>query len=162
MHFICLLIWIVFASGGVGQETHTIRVDGSTLKFDPDTLYAAVGSSIIWEFHPKNHSVVQADVKTPCAPLAMTPKYSGFVPVSDSNHPISMKMTLQSSLPLWYYCGKDDHCANGMVGVINPLVPSILVHFDADDRLQSSELAVLDRGGVAKKQHWSQNFPATR
>jgi plastocyanin len=71
MHPICLLIhWVFFASGVVGEETHVIKVNsggGSKLRFDPDTVIAAVGSTIIWEFYPMNHSVVQADVKTPCA-----------------------------------------------------------------------------------------------
>jgi plastocyanin len=122
MHLSCLLIsWLVFGNGVVSQtKTHIIKVNpggGTTLRFDPETLIASVGSTIIWTFYPMNHSVVRADVKTPCKHLALNPKYSGFVPVSDTEHPIDMSMKLESSLPFWYYCGKDDHCGRGMVGV---------------------------------------------
>jgi len=99
MHLSCLLIsWLVFGNGVVSQtKTHIIKVNpggGTTLRFDPETLIASVGSTIIWTFYPMNHSVVRADVKTPCKHLALNPKYSGFVPVSDTEHPIDMSMKL--------------------------------------------------------------------
>lgn len=36
----------------------------------PTSVYANVGDVIVFEFYPRNHSVVQADFLAPCVPSA--------------------------------------------------------------------------------------------
>ncbi|KAK7924051.1 plastocyanin-like domain-containing protein [Apiospora marii] len=40
------------------------------LRFEPESVIAAVGDIVEFRFHPKNHSVAQSSFAEPCAPLA--------------------------------------------------------------------------------------------
>lgn len=40
------------------------------LRFEPESVAAAVGDIVEFRFHPKNHSVAQSSFAQPCAPLA--------------------------------------------------------------------------------------------
>ncbi|KAK6842336.1 plastocyanin-like domain-containing protein [Apiospora arundinis] len=41
------------------------------LRFEPESVLAAVGDIVEFQFHPKNHSVAQSSFAEPCAPLAV-------------------------------------------------------------------------------------------
>lgn len=43
----------------------------------PHNITAAVGDVIVFEFYPRNHSVVKADFMAPCVPAAGEIFYSG-------------------------------------------------------------------------------------
>ncbi|KAK7970365.1 hypothetical protein PG996_001206 [Apiospora saccharicola] len=51
--------------------THTVVAGANgQLRFDPESVIAAVGDIVEFQFHPKNHSVAQSSFAEPCAPLA--------------------------------------------------------------------------------------------
>lgn len=121
MHFSA----IVASSALLGlalAEDHTVRVGGANgeLTFDPNSLTAAEGDTVTFNFWPKNHSVAQAAFATPCQP-ADNGFWSGFYPTTNGLAEDSFQITIiNASRPLWYYCTQGQHCQNGMVGVINP------------------------------------------
>lgn len=53
---------------GAGKPTYTVAVGQNGLTFTPDTVHAKVGEDVVFQFFPKNHSVVQADFNDPCNP----------------------------------------------------------------------------------------------
>lgn len=58
----------------------TIAVgQGGNLKFSPESLVVAMGSSVVFEFYPGHHSVVQGSFDKPCSPSSGLAFYSGFV-----------------------------------------------------------------------------------
>jgi len=57
------------ASATSGIATVTVG-QGGNLAFSPNSLTAAVGSVVEFQFYPKTHSVAQAAFATPCEPLA--------------------------------------------------------------------------------------------
>ena len=58
---------------------HTIKVGprGNPHQYVPNTVNASVGDLIVFEFYPRNHSVVQAKYLEPCVPAAKDIFYSG-------------------------------------------------------------------------------------
>ena len=86
-----LLAWLVLAASalGLGQTatststgaatTHTVKVGPPTnpYQFDPSSVNASVGDTILFQFYPRNHSVVKADFQVPCVPAAEGYFYSG-------------------------------------------------------------------------------------
>jgi len=108
------------ATSGASSSTPTITVGQNGLTFNPSSVVVAPGHSVVFQFYPGNHSVVQGSFDTPCQPLSGTGFYSGFV--DSSSGPASQVFTVpvNSSDPFWFYCGQTSHCQSGMVGVINP------------------------------------------
>ncbi|KAK7940944.1 uncharacterized protein PG986_013331 [Apiospora aurea] len=52
--------------------THKVRAGANgQLRFEPESVVAAVGDIVEFQFHPKNHSVAQSSFAEPCAPLAI-------------------------------------------------------------------------------------------
>ncbi|RDB18971.1 hypothetical protein Hypma_014380 [Hypsizygus marmoreus] len=102
-----------------------VGVDGQ-LAYGPANITAAIGDTVTFEFHPKNHTVTQSSFLNPCQPLAETSTTgavgfkSGFKPVSadDTNFP-QFQITINDTAPIWGYCGQTGHCAAGMVFAIN-------------------------------------------
>ncbi|KAK0470424.1 Cupredoxin [Desarmillaria tabescens] len=62
-----------------------VGVDGK-LAYGPPNITAAIGDTVTFEFHPKNHTVTQSNFANPCVPLkTSTGKvgfFSGFMPVA--------------------------------------------------------------------------------
>jgi plastocyanin len=107
-------------------DNHKVKVGNDGLNFDPNTVKAAVGDTIEFQFYPMNHSVAQANYDRPCEPMSggsdSKPIFSGFFPV-DSSKTESDKMfsmMVNSSDPIWLYCSQAAHCKMGQVMVINP------------------------------------------
>jgi len=100
----------------------------SGLTFSPNSLTAAEGDWLIFEFMPANHSVVSGPFTTPCQPAASGGFYAGFnfatsSGLSSSEFAVQVK---NASVPIWFYCPQAKHCAAGMVGVVNPTVTKTL------------------------------------
>jgi plastocyanin len=118
--FTCLFPLLSFAA------EHKVKVGSGGLAFDPDTVKAETGDTIIFEFYPKNHSVAQAAWDKPCVPLPgegdMRPIYSGFFPVAEdkSESDKVFSMMVNNTDPIWLYCSQQGHCKSGQVMVINP------------------------------------------
>ncbi|KAL6706050.1 hypothetical protein ACN47E_006152 [Coniothyrium glycines] len=119
-------------SGVAGQvNTHIIQVGGpnGSLAFYPNNVKAAAGDLVQFQFHPKNHSVVQSTFDNPCVPIQniMANKtdafFSGFMPTNASFTATSQVLTytirVKDTKPVWFYCSQGKHCQAGMVGAIN-------------------------------------------
>jgi plastocyanin len=110
----------------VKAEDHKIVVGGSAgLVFTPESITAAVGDTVTFEFQTKNHTVTQSAFATPCNLLTNTTTNavgfnSGFVPVA-ANATAFPAWTLEVTVatPIWFFCAQANHCASGMVGAIN-------------------------------------------
>ncbi|KNG44003.1 extracellular serine-rich protein [Stemphylium lycopersici] len=112
-------------------KMHTVQVGGpnGSLAFYPDNVVAAPGDMIQFQFHPKNHSVVQSTFDNPCVPITeMMPNktdafFSGFMPTNASFAATSQVLTytirVTDDKPMWFYCSQGKHCQAGMVGAIN-------------------------------------------
>lgn len=119
------------ASAGGMVATHVIQVGGAngSLTFSPENIKAAVGDLVQFQFHPKNHSVVQSTFDQPCTPIQnvmpnmTTAFFSGFMPTNASVGATSQVLTytirVMDTKPVWFYCSQAKHCQGGMVGAIN-------------------------------------------
>lgn len=102
-----------------------VGVDGQ-LAYSPANISAAIGDTVTFEFHPKNHTVTQSSFLNPCKALAETSTTgqvgfkSGFRPVSaDATEFPTFQITINDTAPIWGYCGQTNHCGAGMVFAIN-------------------------------------------
>jgi plastocyanin len=103
----------------------TVGLNG-TLTFSPDTVTAAVGDMVQFQFVAGNHTATQSTFANPCQPIAahsnVTGFHSGFQPAAASK---AMGMTstytvaINNTTPIWVYCAQAKHCESGMVMVIN-------------------------------------------
>lgn len=118
------------AAGGM-VATHVIQVGGpnGSITFSPENIQANVGDLVQFQFHPKNHSVVQSTFDQPCVPIqnvvanASNAFFSGFMPTNASAAATSNILTytirVMDAKPVWFYCSQAKHCQGGMVGAIN-------------------------------------------
>ncbi|GIK06142.1 hypothetical protein Aspvir_001785 [Aspergillus viridinutans] len=100
------------------HSTHTVKVGPkeNPHQYSPHNLSAAVGDVIVFEFYPRNHSVVKADFMAPCVPAAGEIFYSGQYNTFNEGSDGQLE-----GEPTFFYCTAVDSClVNGMVGVINP------------------------------------------
>jgi len=112
-------------SGSVSVQVVQVSDNNGDLRFFPDDIKAAAGSMVQFQFHPKNHSVVQAAFSNPCTPInevnsSIVGFKSGYMPVAagSTNMPVFTLM-VNDTKPIWFYCSQKPHCQKGMVGVIN-------------------------------------------
>ncbi|KAM0283104.1 hypothetical protein ACHAQH_002707 [Verticillium albo-atrum] len=104
----------------VVAKTIEINVASIPLTFLPDQVAADVGDVLEFHFYPQNHSVVAGDYDSPCTPLDHGGFFSGFVPVASGESEAVFKVTVNHTNPMFFYCSQGQHCATGMVGVVNP------------------------------------------
>ena len=108
------------SASAVSGKIHKVTVGkDSSLLFSPDSVTAAVGDFIEWHFYMGTHSVVQGVFSTPCAPSTGAFVSGGFRTTTEENANV-FRVQVNSTDPIWYYCGVPGHCQGGMVGVINP------------------------------------------
>lgn len=110
------------AAGAAAAVTHTVVVGGSAgLVYVPDTIKAAIGDMVVFQFMSANHTVTESAFAKPCEKLAGGMD-SGFM--ANPNNTIvpapAMAMQVAVSTPLWFYCRQAKHCGKGMVFSINP------------------------------------------
>ncbi|KAL4821007.1 hypothetical protein BDW67DRAFT_76038 [Aspergillus spinulosporus] len=117
------------ATSSSGKATYTIQVGPKEdpHSYVPQSLNASVGDLIVFEFYPRNHSVVQADWKAPCMPADGNYFFSGIKnDFNEVNGQVVGRLptwnwTVDREEPTFFYCTGADSCiGNGMVGVINP------------------------------------------
>ena len=96
---------------------------GGKLRFDPETIDAAVGDTVTYHFFSKNHSVTASDFHDPCHPKQGGGFFSAFVPTDSDSTPsaTTFTITINDTKPVWAYCSQfnNHHCRNGMVHSIN-------------------------------------------
>lgn len=109
-------------------QDHPVIVGfNGTLTYNPSSINASLGDTVTFQFHAKNHSVVQSSFSAPCQPLQDTtgkPGFnSGFMPVAqDATNFPTFQITVNDTAPIWVYCGQTspvDHCGSGMVFAVN-------------------------------------------
>ncbi|RNJ55853.1 hypothetical protein D7B24_007945 [Verticillium nonalfalfae] len=106
---------------GVAAKTIEINVASIPLSFLPDQIAADVGDVLEFHFYPQNHSVVAGEYGAPCSPLDDGGFFSGFVPEE------VFTVLVNDTEPIFFYCSQGQHCAMGMVGVVNPTINQTLL-----------------------------------
>jgi plastocyanin len=133
--------------------THTVVVGGTAgLVYTPDTIAAAVGDMVIFEFQSNNHTATQSAFTTPCEKLAGGVD-SGFMPnINNTVNPApQMAMQVTVATPIWFYCRQSGHCGKGMTFSINPTMNKTQADFQqmAIQQNGTGSTAVI-AGGAAK------------
>lgn len=121
------------SAGTAAAATHTVVVGGSAgLVYTPDTIEAAVGDYVEFQFGEQNHTVTQSAFTTPCEALSGGFD-SGFMPnINGTVNPSpAMAFQVTVSTPLWFYCRQKGHCGKGMVFSINPTANKTQADFQA-------------------------------
>lgn len=134
-----LLIFAAVAVLAVSAADHIITVGKAAHRFDPEELMAAVGDTIIFEFYPKNHSVVRGSWEQPCIPYEkLEPQvrgfFSGFRPVRTiESDPPKFSVLVNDTDPIFFYCSALDSCnVWGMAGVVNPRNDTPIAEYQAE------------------------------
>ncbi|OCL09937.1 Cupredoxin [Glonium stellatum] len=134
------------ATASANPNIHTVSVGQDGFVFTPNTTVASVGQQVEFQFFPPNHTVTQSSFENPCQPLSSTSFFSGFMVTQDSPGPQTFTVNITDTNPIWFYCAQNipgDHCAIGMVGVINPPTsgPNTLEAFAAAAKKTNSSIA---------------------
>lgn len=117
------------ATPGWNQKTFIVQVGNKnvnqssvqSLVYVPNTLTAAVGDIVEFQFNPANHSVSESAFDNPCVPISAMAISSGFVPVvANSTEIKTFSITVKTTEPMFLYCAQGPHCQLGMSMVINP------------------------------------------
>lgn len=104
-----------------GTTVHVVQVGNAngSLSYSPNSVVAAVGDMVQFQFAPKNHTITQSTFDKPCQPIEHG-IFSGFMPVAaTSDTTPTFTIQINSTTPLWIYCSQGKHCEAGMVMVIN-------------------------------------------
>jgi len=112
-----------------GAMTHTVVVGGvkpvetgmaPVLGYNPESIKAAVGDMVVFEFMQKNHTATQSTFAEPCKKMEGGMD-SGFMPNPEGKAGVTWNMTVETTEPLWFYCKQQNgiHCGKGMVFSIN-------------------------------------------
>ncbi|KAG4443197.1 hypothetical protein IFR05_001339 [Cadophora sp. M221] len=106
-------------------KTHVVVVgslkDPNAVTFTPNTITAAKGDTVQYQFVSANHTATQAaGPQSACKP-ARNAVNSGFMPVQQGASRVkTFTMVVQDDTqPMYMYCAAADHCQQGMVMTIN-------------------------------------------
>ncbi|KAF2855644.1 hypothetical protein T440DRAFT_159441 [Plenodomus tracheiphilus IPT5] len=99
-----------------------IIVGGPQDTFVPNSITAAVGDILQFQFSNGNHTVTQSTLDAACAPIADgTGVHSGHIPFADGQTEVgTFNMPVLSAESMFLYCATGPHCQNGQVMVVNP------------------------------------------
>lgn len=110
------------------NRVHPVVVGGPQDTFVPNTVNAAPGDVIQFQFSSGNHTVTQSSPELACQPLqASVPGavHSGHIPFEAGQATVgTFEMTVQSTATMFLYCATGPHCLEGQVMVVNPYEPS--------------------------------------
>ncbi|KAH6662651.1 hypothetical protein F5X68DRAFT_106258, partial [Plectosphaerella plurivora] len=111
-----------------------VVVGGPQDTFVPNSVNAAVGDVIQFQFSNGNHTVTQSTETTPCQPLQQTNAnaiHSGHIPFQDGQATVgTFNMPVTNTDPLFLYCATGPHCQEGQVMIVNPISPEQVVKFN--------------------------------
>ncbi|EXJ62222.1 hypothetical protein A1O7_02655 [Cladophialophora yegresii CBS 114405] len=109
--------------GALASSGHaaTFDVDAGEhgFSFEPDTITAAVGDTVNVHFYPGGHTATQSTFDDPCFPMSGGIN-SGVVNSNSGQASMMFSFRVNSTDPIWMYCGAPGHCAAGMAFVVNP------------------------------------------
>ncbi|KAI1771115.1 hypothetical protein F4818DRAFT_213378 [Hypoxylon cercidicola] len=101
-----------------------VVVGGPQDTFVPNTVTAAVGDVIQFQFSNGNHTVTQSAADAPCQPLQATVAtaiHSGHIPFEDGQTTVgTFNMPVTAADTMFLYCATGPHCQEGQVMVVNP------------------------------------------
>ncbi|OTB04376.1 hypothetical protein M426DRAFT_153611 [Hypoxylon sp. CI-4A] len=101
-----------------------VVVGGAQDTFVPNTVTAAVGDIIQFQFSNGNHTVTQSAQDTPCQPLQVTDAtaiHSGHIPYEDGQTTVgTFNMPVTNADTMFLYCATGPHCQEGQVMIVNP------------------------------------------
>jgi len=132
----CIVLAACVAS--VLSHTHTVLAGVHGGFYEPPTLCAQKGDIVQFvfgNFGNGSHTATQSSFANPCLPLP-----GGFssgeaqLPIGASldDAPVWNLSITDTSQPIWFFCEVSQphsHCADGMVGVINPPSPASFTTF---------------------------------
>ncbi|KAK7608037.1 hypothetical protein JOL62DRAFT_599314 [Phyllosticta paracitricarpa] len=112
------------------QTVHTITVGGlkeaaapggqpvPAFTYQPESITAAPGDVVQFNFLQLNHTITQSTFENPCA-KARGGFDSGFVVNQDGRPGLQFSVRVNDTNPIWAYCAQETHCGKGMVFAIN-------------------------------------------
>ncbi|KAF9510713.1 hypothetical protein BS47DRAFT_1331597 [Hydnum rufescens UP504] len=90
----------------------------NSISFDPPSVNASVGDTILFTFMSGNHSVISSSFMYPCFPSGNIS--SPFFPVTArSTRAYTFRFVVNSTAPIWLHCAQLGHCQSGMVAAVN-------------------------------------------
>ncbi|KAG8861947.1 hypothetical protein FRB96_002390 [Tulasnella sp. 330] len=132
MHFTSSLVALVAATGAsfVSAANMTVMVAANgQLQFTPNTVTAAAGDFVVFQFEASGHSATQTSFQAPCTALSGGVN-SGFSSVTSATLP-TFSYAVKDTNPVWFMCSQVGHCAAGMVFAINPNSTETFAAFQA-------------------------------
>lgn len=102
---------------GVAQAVNHAIVVGPDFKFHPNGVTAAEGDTVSFQIH-EDHNVQESTFNNPCQDMSGGFSSGGSFHGADVN-PNLFIVTINSTDPIWVYCGEEGHCQAGMVFAIN-------------------------------------------
>lgn len=96
-----------------------VIVGGPQDTFVPNSVVAAVGDILQFQFSNGNHTVTQSAADAACVPMSGG-IHSGHIPFEDGQTDVgTFNMPITSTSPMFLYCATGPHCQNGQVMVVN-------------------------------------------
>lgn len=96
-----------------------VIVGGPQDTFIPNSIVAAVGDVVQFQFSNGNHTVTQSTADAACTPMEGG-IHSGHIPFVDGQTDVgTFNMPVTSTDPMFLYCATGPHCQEGQVMVIN-------------------------------------------
>lgn len=125
--FSTLSLALLFAPAAFAA-VHDVQVGGPNgeLQFYPEAIGAHPGDQVVFHFNPKNHSVVQSSLDSPCAPKEGGVRSEFFAVMANATQESrpTWTITINDTTPFWAYCPQardtpNFHCGKGMVFSVN-------------------------------------------
>lgn len=96
-----------------------VIVGGPQVVFVPNSITAAVGDIVQFQFSNGNHTVTQSTADAACTPMKGG-VHSGHIPFVDGQTDVgTFNMPVTSTAPMFLYCATGPHCQLGQVMMIN-------------------------------------------
>ncbi|KAJ7625319.1 Cupredoxin [Mycena polygramma] len=120
MHFSALASLAALVSVAAAADIQ-VQVGANGTTYTPNSVTAAQGDNIVFQFVAGNHSVTQSSFAAPCTYLSPSGVDSGFqlVAAGATQVPQWSFTVNNASAPLWFFCAQTTHCQKGMVFSVN-------------------------------------------
>jgi len=132
-------------------STHTVIVAPmqGVLRYVPFAVNASVGDTIKFEWHANTHTVTKSSVLEICNKTSDAPFTSGI-----QNDSFVFTQVVNSTDPVFFYCGVPTHCQKGMFGIINP--PNALTSSSSVDSMMPGMIS--NSSGVSAMNTYAANL----
>lgn len=121
--FALLALVPVFATAANITVTVGVDANGQPAKMIlPNKIVAQPGDVVNFQFIKGNHTITQSPFSAPCTRQKNT--VTGELGIDTSfqfvsSNSIVVPVLIDSTAPIWLFCGQATHCNDGMVAVIN-------------------------------------------